>query len=240
MWVHRVWRHFLETPGARNGIKFLQKKDNSELLLKCSESSQFLTRQFSSVTFRGSSGSGVPFCVSAANNKNSTNNNNNNTLWKHFLATGSSPWRNSSNMYSTISKDDLQSREAVDTFLKDLSEDQRRLLYQQLHVEVLTEKYMNELASESHYLSKFGRPCSTGAEDHGTFTELPPKWLHTRLDMNQQDGSNANEAKTQSKTVAVRDLWSVGLKNALPFIGFGFLDNLIMILAGDYIDLTIG
>ncbi|XP_054709590.1 transmembrane protein 65-like [Uloborus diversus] len=26
----------------------------------------------------------------------------------------------------------------------------------------------------------------------------------------------------------------------MPFIGFGFLDNLIMILAGDYIDTTIG
>ncbi|KFM72807.1 Transmembrane protein 65, partial [Stegodyphus mimosarum] len=28
--------------------------------------------------------------------------------------------------------------------------------------------------------------------------------------------------------------------SAMPFIGFGFLDNLIMILAGDYIDATIG
>lgn len=27
---------------------------------------------------------------------------------------------------------------------------------------------------------------------------------------------------------------------ALPFVGFGFLDNLLMIVAGDYIDLTIG
>ncbi|GBM55169.1 Transmembrane protein 65 [Araneus ventricosus] len=28
--------------------------------------------------------------------------------------------------------------------------------------------------------------------------------------------------------------------SAVPFIGFGFLDNLIMIIAGDYIDATIG
>ncbi|GIY52184.1 transmembrane protein 65 [Caerostris extrusa] len=28
--------------------------------------------------------------------------------------------------------------------------------------------------------------------------------------------------------------------SAVPFIGFGFLDNLIMIVAGDYIDTTIG
>ena len=28
--------------------------------------------------------------------------------------------------------------------------------------------------------------------------------------------------------------------NAVPFIGFGFLDNVIMIIAGDYIDSTLG
>lgn len=35
-------------------------------------------------------------------------------------------------------------------------------------------------------------------------------------------------------------LRGVATLNAIPFIGFGFLDNLIMIVAGDYIDLTIG
>lgn len=28
--------------------------------------------------------------------------------------------------------------------------------------------------------------------------------------------------------------------NAIPFIGFGFLDNVVMIVAGDYIDSTLG
>ena len=28
--------------------------------------------------------------------------------------------------------------------------------------------------------------------------------------------------------------------NAIPFIGFGFLDNAVMIVAGDYIDSTLG
>ncbi|XP_792903.3 transmembrane protein 65 [Strongylocentrotus purpuratus] len=32
----------------------------------------------------------------------------------------------------------------------------------------------------------------------------------------------------------------VAFSNALPFIGFGFFDNAIMIIAGDYIDVTIG
>jgi len=37
-----------------------------------------------------------------------------------------------------------------------------------------------------------------------------------------------------------RDLLQLAYHNSLPFIGFGFLDNLIMILAGEYIDLTLG
>ena len=30
------------------------------------------------------------------------------------------------------------------------------------------------------------------------------------------------------------------IHNAVPFIGFGFLDNAVMIIAGDYIDSTLG
>ncbi|GLH15583.1 Uncharacterized protein GBIM_20006 [Gryllus bimaculatus] len=36
------------------------------------------------------------------------------------------------------------------------------------------------------------------------------------------------------------ELWRVGLHNALPFIGFGFLDNFFMILFGDTIEMTVG
>lgn len=41
-------------------------------------------------------------------------------------------------------------------------------------------------------------------------------------------------------TVSLQDLQFVALQVGLPFIGFGFVDNAIMILAGDYIDLTLG
>ncbi|CAH1254864.1 TMEM65 [Branchiostoma lanceolatum] len=37
-----------------------------------------------------------------------------------------------------------------------------------------------------------------------------------------------------------RQLWLVATHNILPFIGFGFLDNAVMLVAGDYIDVTIG
>ncbi|KAG8237050.1 hypothetical protein J437_LFUL017184 [Ladona fulva] len=42
------------------------------------------------------------------------------------------------------------------------------------------------------------------------------------------------------KQPTAKELWGVSMHQALPFIGFGFLDNLIMIVAGDYIDLTLG
>ena len=37
-----------------------------------------------------------------------------------------------------------------------------------------------------------------------------------------------------------RDLQQLAYHNSLPFVGFGFLDNFIMIMAGEYIDLTLG
>ncbi|XP_023342771.1 transmembrane protein 65 [Eurytemora carolleeae] len=37
-----------------------------------------------------------------------------------------------------------------------------------------------------------------------------------------------------------RDLLQLAYHNSLPFVGFGFLDNFIMIMAGEYIDLTLG
>jgi hypothetical protein len=36
------------------------------------------------------------------------------------------------------------------------------------------------------------------------------------------------------------DLYKLAMHQSLPFIGFGFLDNLIMIVAGEYIDASIG
>jgi len=37
-----------------------------------------------------------------------------------------------------------------------------------------------------------------------------------------------------------RELKQLAYHNSLPFIGFGFLDNFIMIMAGEYIDITLG
>lgn len=60
-----------------------------------------------------------------------------------------------------------------------------------------------------------------------TATELPPSPIDT-------DQAHAHEPPTYGQ------LQALAMHASLPFIGFGFLDNLIMIIAGDYIDLTLG
>ncbi|XP_058814612.1 transmembrane protein 65 isoform X2 [Topomyia yanbarensis] len=63
--------------------------------------------------------------------------------------------------------------------------------------------------------------------------------------MNTLKQFESNKQKAQFEAEAVptpppRDLFQLGLVNALPFIGFGFLDNFTMIIAGDYIEHSLG
>ena len=46
--------------------------------------------------------------------------------------------------------------------------------------------------------------------------------------------------ETRNDDVTWRQLSAVALGNFIPFVGFGFIDNVIMIFAGDYIDVKIG
>lgn len=54
----------------------------------------------------------------------------------------------------------------------------------------------------------------------------------------QQADEEEDPAAVRPPTVA--ELRHLAFHQSLPFVGFGFLDNLIMILAGEYIDHTIG
>lgn len=44
----------------------------------------------------------------------------------------------------------------------------------------------------------------------------------------------------QEEPPTFNHLWLLAFANSIPFIGFGFFDNAIMILAGEYIDYTVG
>lgn len=59
--------------------------------------------------------------------------------------------------------------------------------------------------------------------------------LREALRIHDQDVGNESTAPPSMKQLRL-----VAFHNAIPFVGFGFLDNAILIIAGEYIDLTIG
>ncbi|XP_077271223.1 uncharacterized protein LOC143902313 isoform X1 [Temnothorax americanus] len=78
--------------------------------------------------------------------------------------------------------------------------------------------------------SKFGRPTnipSLGEVDPtGTYCPMPDDWLN-------------NKYVEHVAEPTTKDLVLVAIANAIPFVGFGFLDNFIMIVAGDQIELIL-
>ncbi|XP_065220999.1 transmembrane protein 65 [Planococcus citri] len=79
--------------------------------------------------------------------------------------------------------------------------------------------------------TKLGRPSkvaeSNDVDATGSYCPLPDDWFIRKV-----------EESTPKPTH--RQLLQVGIYNAVPFIGFGFLDNSIMIIGGDSIEMTLG
>ncbi|XP_071548048.1 uncharacterized protein [Panulirus ornatus] len=120
-------------------------------------------------------------------------------------------------------------------FVSSLTEEQRATILDevhQLHAVEVKKKAEEKLASW-RWRSRFGRPASLhsslGADPTGTYCEIPQEWLQKKV-----------AEKTKPKPPTGAQLRQLAVHNALPFVGFGFLDNFIMIVAGDYIDVTIG
>ncbi|XP_046746249.1 transmembrane protein 65 isoform X1 [Diprion similis] len=91
-------------------------------------------------------------------------------------------------------------------------------------------EYEGQLAA-FRWRSKFGRPSrvpSLGDVDPtGTYCAVPEDWLLRKY------------AETVPQPTR-KDLIRVSVTNAIPFIGFGFLDNFFMIIAGDQIETSLG
>ncbi|KAF4533553.1 hypothetical protein B566_EDAN001038 [Ephemera danica] len=124
-------------------------------------------------------------------------------------------------------------REQLDLLMKKLNDEERGLLLESMQwfeAEKQRVAFQGTLAMLK-WRSELGRPTQlhkNGVTDPtGTFCPLTEDWLLQK-----------QAAKLPPPTR--KELTLLGLHNALPFVGFGFLDNLIMILAGDYIDLTLG
>lgn len=124
-------------------------------------------------------------------------------------------------------------REKADALVLRFTEGERTVLLtalQSYQAKQVKSEYEGQLAA-IRWRSKFGRPSkvpNVGSVDPtGSFCPVPEDWLMRKY------------AETVPKP-STKQLASVVLHNAIPFVGFGFLDNAIMIIAGDYIELMLG
>ncbi|KAF7492614.1 Transmembrane protein 65 [Sarcoptes scabiei] len=104
----------------------------------------------------------------------------------------------------------LTDKERVKSFLALLNPNERKILWDEL-------RNLPEISQ----ISKDSSPNLTIVQDGA---------MKTTEDLKLKD----------EKPPSFRQLGQLFLVHSLPFVGFGFLDNLLMIVAGDYIDLTIG
>jgi len=65
-------------------------------------------------------------------------------------------------------------------------------------------------------------------------------WFESALKRKQQSPSAASAGPSVTRTLPFSALALIALEAGLPFVGFGFLDNATMIIAGDAIDSTVG
>uniref|UniRef100_A0A2M4CVY1 Putative conserved plasma membrane protein n=1 Tax=Anopheles darlingi TaxID=43151 RepID=A0A2M4CVY1_ANODA len=125
-------------------------------------------------------------------------------------------------------------REQLHDLVYRLNEDERELLMntlKQFESNKVKAKFEGQLAA-TVWRSRFGRPSKLkpvlgDVDPTGSYCAVPEDWLQKKF------------AETVPPPVT-SDLMKLGLVNALPFIGFGFLDNFTMIIAGDYIEHTLG
>ncbi|XP_041775352.1 transmembrane protein 65-like isoform X3 [Anopheles merus] len=88
------------------------------------------------------------------------------------------------------------------------------------------------------YFFPGGGPVRSYTQAASTLTREQLHDLVYRL--NEDERELLMNTLKQFESNKVKAKFEVGLVNALPFIGFGFLDNFTMIIAGDYIEHTLG
>ncbi|KAJ0180216.1 hypothetical protein K1T71_003620 [Dendrolimus kikuchii] len=110
-----------------------------------------------------------------------------------------------------------------------LNDEERKMLFnalQEYESNRIKEEFEDKLAAQ-RWRSKFGRPSKVptlgDVDPTGTYCPVPEDWLKKKY------------AATVPKP-STKELFHLSLANSIPFIGFGFLDNFIMIIAGDSIE----
>ncbi|XP_026295164.1 uncharacterized protein LOC551215 isoform X1 [Apis mellifera] len=110
--------------------------------------------------------------------------------------------------------------------------------------------YQRQLAA-FRWCNKLGRPSKIpslkNVDPTGTYCPVPEDWLMRNiknfLPSHTPHGYQSTTIEPHLvETVpepSTKDLILVTISNAIPFIGFGFLDNFIMIVAGDQIEMML-
>ncbi|CAG5011075.1 unnamed protein product [Parnassius apollo] len=110
-----------------------------------------------------------------------------------------------------------------------LNDEERKILLnalQEYESNRIKEDFEDKLAAQ-RWRTKLGRPSKVptlgDVDPTGTYCPVPEDWLKKKY------------AATVPKPTT-KELFHLSLANSVPFIGFGFLDNFIMIIAGDSIE----
>ncbi|CAH0394922.1 unnamed protein product [Bemisia tabaci] len=133
--------------------------------------------------------------------------------------------------FSTLKSDTTHplTKEKADELVRNLSPEEREYLLESIHHVTSDETkadYKDQLAAY-RWRSEFGRPSRLAqlgdVDPTGSYCPLPEDWL-------LQKYTETVPQPTRS------DIIRVAIFNAIPFIGFGFLDNFFMITFGDTIE----
>ncbi|XP_011153186.1 uncharacterized protein LOC105191464 isoform X2 [Harpegnathos saltator] len=123
-------------------------------------------------------------------------------------------------------------KQRANEFISKLNSEERAIFLAALNESKSEEDkagYKGQLAA-FRWRSKLGRPSkipSLGEVDPtGTYCPVPDDWLSRKYVENVAEPST-------------KELMLVAIANAIPFVGFGFLDNFIMIVAGDQIEMML-
>ncbi|XP_072943988.1 uncharacterized protein [Epargyreus clarus] len=107
-----------------------------------------------------------------------------------------------------------------------LNDEERKVLFaalQEYESNRIKEEFEDKLAGQ-RWRTKLGRPSKVptlgDVDPTGTYCPVPEDWLK----------------KKYVPKPTTKELFHLSLANSIPFIGFGFLDNFIMIIAGDSIE----
>ncbi|XP_034950296.1 uncharacterized protein [Chelonus insularis] len=125
--------------------------------------------------------------------------------------------------------DSFSKQKAKELAMRLTSEEREMLVatLQDYQSQIIKAEYQGQLAA-FRWRSKFGRPSSVPSlgevDPTGSYCAVPDDWL----------------MKKYVPQPRRRDLILVFISNAIPFIGFGFLDNFIMIIAGEHIEVILG